>query len=373
MKKLYITFACIICIFIAANAQPANDEPCNAVLLSVTPDVDECTPNVPIQWTAATATNLPNPNCAAGQLLDVWYKFVAPANGKVNIRVSTSIPANDGAMAIYNGTICAAPGAAVDCNDDFNILNPGFNLMGLTAGQTYLIRFWNSTLATGNFSICLSTPEAPPPPIDPTKKVGIGTTTPQANLDLNGNLIVRGGNPGAGKVLTAVDNKGTAEWRNQSNGKPAFKICLSSDQAITNGSTETKVAFKEKIYDVANSYSLTDSVFVLNDAPGSIYHFDVHLSYTITVDLVSGDYKRNLIRVYQNNILVQESIAPIFWEYNKPISHTASFDIMTLGNNDIIKIVTIFDKTRGTVNGGAWYGTVPPPVKNSCISGFKVN
>lgn len=42
--------------------------------------------------------------------------------------------------------------------------------------------------------------------------VGIGTTAPTANLDVNGPVRIRGGAPGAGKVLTS-DANGNASWQ----------------------------------------------------------------------------------------------------------------------------------------------------------------
>ena len=41
--------------------------------------------------------------------------------------------------------------------------------------------------------------------------VGIGTNTPTVSLDVNGQLRIRGGNPGPGKILTS-DSNGTASW-----------------------------------------------------------------------------------------------------------------------------------------------------------------
>lgn len=47
--------------------------------------------------------------------------------------------------------------------------------------------------------------------------VGIGTLTPSAQLDVNGQIKIRGGNPGSGKVLTS-DANGLATWQTPSGG-----------------------------------------------------------------------------------------------------------------------------------------------------------
>jgi len=43
-------------------------------------------------------------------------------------------------------------------------------------------------------------------------KVGVGTEQPTQKLDVDGQLRLRGGNPGAGKVLTS-DDSGVASWQ----------------------------------------------------------------------------------------------------------------------------------------------------------------
>lgn len=43
--------------------------------------------------------------------------------------------------------------------------------------------------------------------------LGIGTTVPTARLDVNGTVRIRGGSSGPGRVLTAKDNDGNAEWK----------------------------------------------------------------------------------------------------------------------------------------------------------------
>jgi len=47
--------------------------------------------------------------------------------------------------------------------------------------------------------------------------VGIGTTTPGAKLDVNGQIKIAGGSPGAGKVLTS-DASGLATWQTPTGG-----------------------------------------------------------------------------------------------------------------------------------------------------------
>ena len=49
-------------------------------------------------------------------------------------------------------------------------------------------------------------------------KVGIGTNTPDAKLDVRGQVKITGGSPGAGKVLTS-DETGKATWEEPSGGE----------------------------------------------------------------------------------------------------------------------------------------------------------
>ena len=50
--------------------------------------------------------------------------------------------------------------------------------------------------------------------------VGIGTTSPAAELDVNGQVSIRGGGPGEGKVLTS-DASGLASWQTPASGMPS--------------------------------------------------------------------------------------------------------------------------------------------------------
>jgi hypothetical protein len=61
-------------------------------------------------------------------------------------------------------------------------------------------------------------------------KTGIGTDSPSTNLDVNGTVRIRGGDPGAGKVLVS-DDTGTASWSTPSSGD--------ADPVIGNEVTDT--------------------------------------------------------------------------------------------------------------------------------------
>ena len=221
MKKILLAFFCFYTSQVFA--QPANDEPCGAIDLSVTQGGAVCTPSTVISWTGATASaTTPFPACgqwATGKR-DVWYKFSLPANvNRINLRTASGTGTSDAILAIYSAASCSGPFTQVGCSDDFTGAMPGFDSLAVTGGQTFYLRIsqYNATNANGEISICISSFYLPGA-IDPTKTVGINVEYPQANLDVNGTAILRGnvqlmgGNPAAGKVLTS-DAAGNASWQ----------------------------------------------------------------------------------------------------------------------------------------------------------------
>jgi Secretion system C-terminal sorting domain len=108
----------------------------------------------------SNAANGGTPSCASPGAPDVWYQFVAPAGGAVNIQL-TAGTITDSGMGLYNGP-CGSP-TQITCDDDSGTgLMSQINATGLTPGVTYFIRVWQYSSGTGTFSICLQTPAAPP-------------------------------------------------------------------------------------------------------------------------------------------------------------------------------------------------------------------
>lgn len=129
----------------------ANDNPCGATSLSVG---TSCSSISSTNLNATTTTGPPAPGCAAFSAADVWFSFVAPAVGSINIETSAGT-LTDGGVAIYSAATCAGPFTLISCDDNNGPGNMGqAQASGLTAGTTYYARVWGNGGATGTFDIC---------------------------------------------------------------------------------------------------------------------------------------------------------------------------------------------------------------------------
>ncbi|MCS7188744.1 MAG: hypothetical protein RMJ66_05460 [Bacteroidia bacterium] len=154
-------------------AQPPNDNPCGAILLTPSAGCTYTSGNL----NGATATvGPPLPGCASYQGGDVWYVFPVPLGGRVVIQVNSSF---DLGMAIYSAPNCGGPFTLIECNDDSGPgLNPaicrtGGNSTGcigidpgttcthnaaLTPGTNIYVRIWqygNGSPGNTPFQICV--------------------------------------------------------------------------------------------------------------------------------------------------------------------------------------------------------------------------
>jgi hypothetical protein len=99
-----------------------------------------------------------NPTCESifVSIADVWYTFVAPASGDVNV-VTTLISANQANVAVYDDCLLTTTLGCTDANGGETL-----NVTGLTNGVTYYVRVWNDGAATrgvlleGTFDIIVS-------------------------------------------------------------------------------------------------------------------------------------------------------------------------------------------------------------------------
>ncbi|MDX2286450.1 MAG: T9SS type A sorting domain-containing protein [Bacteroidia bacterium] len=168
MKQLirYAGAWCAVLLMLGATAvyaQPANDALCNAAPLTLGA---ACTTG---DNTGATVQpSEPDPACFFGPVVNntVWYSFVAPASGLVD--VSTDFPGgsnDDTQIAIYSlSTACSdlTGLTLIACDDDAGTGFLSFiDNAPVTPGQTYYIQVdgWTNTVGT----FCIQVLEAQPP------------------------------------------------------------------------------------------------------------------------------------------------------------------------------------------------------------------
>ncbi|HMJ47678.1 MAG TPA: SprB repeat-containing protein, partial [Ferruginibacter sp.] len=156
-----------------AFAQPANDDPCNAIALPV---AATCTYATYTNAAATASAGVPAPGCANYLGGDVWFTVVVPAGGAFKIDTQTGV-ITDGGMAIYQGTCTGL--TLISCDDDSspNGLMSQINASGLTPGAIIWVRFWEyGNNNNGTFGICVTLPPPPPANDDPCNAISLTAT-----------------------------------------------------------------------------------------------------------------------------------------------------------------------------------------------------
>lgn len=106
--------------------------------------------------------------------------------------------------------------------------------------------------------------------------IGIGTPSPTAKLEVNGQVKITGGGPGTGKVLIS-DATGLASW-GEDNPKKGFSAYNSVGLASIPNATETQVLFDMENFNDGGYYSSAVSQY--NVLSEGMYHFDVKINWS---------------------------------------------------------------------------------------------
>ena len=126
---------------VAIPGPPANDACSGAIALSV--GAGAC---VDTSFTMAGATDDGSFGCDASANYGVWFSFVAPGSGTVEI-----VPMNTAEIAVFEGS-CAGP--EVYCN----LISDGIveTVAGLTPGVTYYMAHWEDSSSASTLEDCYS-------------------------------------------------------------------------------------------------------------------------------------------------------------------------------------------------------------------------
>jgi len=138
-----------ICVYLE-DAAP-NDECANAIPLTVYPQGGGAGNETASSTLNATDSGN-HPSCGNySGLRDVWYSFTAPSSGSVKV-ITRGNKGRYVGVTLYNNN-CS--GAEVDCQHGGEVKN----FIGLSPGQTYILRAWHSgaSWTIGDFTIVLET------------------------------------------------------------------------------------------------------------------------------------------------------------------------------------------------------------------------
>lgn len=99
------------------------------------------------------------------------------------------------------------------------------------------------------------------------ERLGINTTAPTQRLDIDGQIRIRGGSPGAGKVLTS-DANGTASWQTPAGGGSSFTLPFAGNSTTGTNST----GFGPGVFNITHSGTTgsVGAVYGLSNSPNGI-------------------------------------------------------------------------------------------------------
>jgi len=212
--------------------QPANDDPCNAEMLTIGAD---CSTTLPYTNVDATALSGEGFSCYPDESADntVWFTFV-PTMGAVSISTDFGAVADssDTQLTVYelSGSDCTIISNYISlyCNEDIlpapqnSYFNAGLPAVAVTPGNTYYIQvdaFNNDTdaaePATNPGSFCILVSEFAPPSNDQCANAvqfgGFGPTACKTASDLPalaGNITTIGATATAGLDSLSCDSDG---------------------------------------------------------------------------------------------------------------------------------------------------------------------
>jgi hypothetical protein len=159
-------------ICVTTPVSPANDNCANAVTLTVNPDL-LCGVTTSGTTSSATNSSIAVSPCTGTADDDVWYSFVATNASHVIALSNVISTGSTSSTSLYTQVFSGACGTltSVVCGTSTST-----TATGLTLGQTYYVRVYNSNGAgySNSFNICVGTP--PPPPANDNCSGAIGLT-----------------------------------------------------------------------------------------------------------------------------------------------------------------------------------------------------
>lgn len=172
--------------FTTLTPPPVNDDPCNAISLTIG---TTCTYATYTNAGATATAGVPAPGCSSYSGGDVWFKVIVPSTGAIKIDTQSGVMLDSG-MAIYasSNNTCSGTITLIECDDDDGTDSMSMiNITGLTPGATIFIRIFEyGNDINGTFGICVTEP--PLVYCTPSSSVGSASNNYISNVSFLGTL-----------------------------------------------------------------------------------------------------------------------------------------------------------------------------------------
>ena len=182
-----VLLALLLLVGWTLSAQPANDDPCNAIALDV---LTSCTSSTYTNVSATSTSGVISPGCGTYAGGDVWFSFTMPNNGYHVVLEATMGTMMNGGMAVYSGTCTSlSPVSCDDMGDGQLTLTVEDGCNYSEAGNTIWVRVWDSGNSNnGTFDICAYATY----PAVPAGAIGCATFPPPGNTCCDATILSDG-------------------------------------------------------------------------------------------------------------------------------------------------------------------------------------
>lgn len=137
---------------ITVSVTQNNDEPCDAILLTVN---NTCNYSTFDNTSATLTTSVPIPNCVFTAYRDLWFKVIVPASGELTIYTQSGGLTN-AVLTLYYGSSCNGLVEFACIDDVGGNYMPSTTITGATPGEVLYIRVGGANSNDyGTFGICV--------------------------------------------------------------------------------------------------------------------------------------------------------------------------------------------------------------------------
>ena len=145
--------------------------------------------------------------------------------------------------------------------------------------------------------------------------VGIGTIAPSEKLDVDGQIRIRGGSPGAGKVLTS-DANGVATWQDAAAGGGSLWTESGSNIYRSSGNVGIGVVNPSSRLHVVGSSLFAGQVSIQTSASGQIWFLDHDNNFPTIVPNINNTGNLGLDKYRWTNIYVNNAHTKNMFSYS---------------------------------------------------------